>query len=316
VENQLNIAVVIITYKRPDGLRKLLDGLMYQDVAGTPIKALNIIVVDNDPAGSAARVVAEFGDSGLIRLVCLHETRQGIPMARNRGMLHAIGTNDYFAFIDDDEFPTPTWIRTLVTVAFDEHSDCVLGPVIPVFPEGTPRWISGSRVFEGWSHPDRSPIGKAASNNVLVRCAFIREHQITFDERMRVTGGSDYRFFRECVAVGMVIHWSSEAKVFEDIPRSRIQWRWMAQRQIRLGNTFAVDARLSRRLPRIARLYAVGVARAVIGFLGLATFAVSSRWGSSAAMHFLRGIGIVSGLHGYRHDEYGTSRLDRERSAT
>jgi len=33
-------------------------------------------------------------------------------------------------------------------------------------------------------------------------------------------------------------------------------------------------------------------------------------------VHCLRGVGIVSGLHGYRHDEYGKSRLDRERSAT
>jgi len=312
----LNIAIVIITYKRPDGLRKLLDGLMSQKLFGTPIKALNVIVVDNDPVGSAEPIVAEFHDTEFIHFVCLHETRQGIPIARNRGMHHAIEANDYFAFIDDDEFPTPTWISTLLTVAIAQHSDCVLGPVIPVFPEGTPRWISGSRIFEGWSHPDRSRIGEAASNNVLVRCEFIRQHHIAFDERMQVTGGSDYRFFRECIAAGMVIHWSSEGKVFEDIPRSRIQWRWMAQRQIRLGNTFAVDARLTGHFLHTAKLYAVGVARAVIGFLGLSTFLLSSRWGSSAAVHCLRGVGIVSGLHGYRHDEYGKSRLDRERSAT
>lgn len=317
----MNIAVVIITYKRPDGLRKLLSALMLQKLFGTPIKALNVIVVDNDPVGSAAPVIAEFHDTEQIRFVCLHETRQGIPIARNTGMHHAIAAKDggnanaYFAFIDDDEFPAPNWINTLLTVAVAQHSDCVLGPVIPVFPEGTPRWISNSRVFEGWNHPDRSRIGEAASNNVLVRSEFVRQHRIAFDERMQATGGSDYRFFRACVAAGMVIHWSSEGKVFEDIPRSRIQWRWMAQRQIRLGNTFAVDARLTGGFSRIAKLYAVGVARTVVGFLGLSTILVSSRWGSSAAVHCLRGVGIVSGLHGYRHDEYRKSRLDRERSA-
>lgn len=311
----MNVAVVAITYKRPDGLRKLLRELMRQDLAGTPVTALNIIIVDNDPAGSAAAVVAEFPSAGLIRTTCLHEPRQGIPIARNRGMQHALTGNDYFAFIDDDEYPTPTWLRSLLTVAIELYSDAVLGPVKPVFPSGTPPWVIKSRVFEGWQHRDRAQIGEAASNNVLVRCEFVRQNGISFDERMQASGGSDYRFFRECVEAGMVINWSAAGAVFEDIPRSRTRLRWMAQRQIRLGNTFAVDARLSRRLPRIIRLYLVGLARMAAGLIGLSAWVVSSRAGSNAAMHLLRGAGIISGIHGYRHDEYDTSRLQRERSA-
>jgi glycosyltransferase involved in cell wall biosynthesis len=272
-------------------------------------------VVDNDPAGSASPVVGEFRASGIVRTTYLHEKRQGIPIARNRGMHHALEENDYFAFIDDDEYPTSTWIRNLLRVAGEQCSDAVLGPVNPVFPKDTPRWIKKSRVFEGWDYPDRSQIGEAASNNVLVRCEFIRRHGIEFDERMQASGGSDYRFFRECVEAGMTIHWARDAAVYEDIPRSRIQLRWMAQRQIRLGNTFAVDARLTRRLSRIARLYAVGVARVLAGFAGLPLLLVSSRLGTNAAIHLLRGAGIVSGIHGYRHDEYDTARLNRERTA-
>lgn len=312
----MKIAVVAITYKRPDGLRKLMRELMRQDLSGTPVEELNIVIVDNDPAGSAASVLAEFHDSNKIRITCLQEKRSGIPFARNCGMHHVIQDNDYFVFIDDDEYPTPTWLRGLLTVAIELFSDCVLGAVIPVFPEKTPQWIRRSRVFEGWKFPHRTQIFEAASNNVLVRSAFIRQHGIAFDERMQASGGSDFRFFRECVAAGMVIHWSAEAEVFEDIPRSRTSLRWMAQRQIRLGNTFALDARLSRRTSRILKLYAVGLARASAGLFGLPTLLLSSRWGSNAAIHLLRGIGILSGLHGYRHDEYAKGRLERERSAT
>ena len=311
----MNVAVVAITYKRPEGLRKLLRELMRQDLAGTPVKALNIIIVDNDPAGSAAAVVAEFPPAGIISVSCLHEPRQGIPIARNHGMLHAIAGNEYFAFIDDDEYPAPTWIKSLLNVAVELYSDAVLGPVHPVFPENTPGWVQRSRVFAGWKHPDRVQIGEAASNNVLVRSEFVRQHGVRFDERMQASGGSDYRFFRECAEAGMVINWSAKGGVFEDIPRSRTQLRWMAQRQIRLGNTFAVDARLSRRLPRIAHLYLVGLARMAVGGLGLVTWLVSPRLGSNAAIHLLRGAGIISGIHGYRHDEYDTLRLQRERSA-
>ena len=311
----MKVAVVAITYKRPDGLRKLLRGLISQDLAATGIDEMNVIVVDNDPQGSAAAVLAEFRDGGGIRLTGLRENRPGIPLARNRGMLHAIVDNDFFAFIDDDEYPSPNWLRRLVEVAEELYSDCVLGPVTPVFPEGTPRWIRRSRVFEGWRHAHRAQIFEAATNNVLVRSAFIREHGILFDERMQASGGSDYRFFRQCVAAGMVIHWAADAEVFEDIPRARTTLRWMAQRQIRLGNTFALDARLSGGTGRIAELYALGLARAGAGLLGLPSLLLSTRWGSGAAIHLLRGVGILTGLLGYRHQEYAKGRLERERSA-
>jgi succinoglycan biosynthesis protein ExoM len=315
----MNIAVVAITYKRPDGLRKLLRELLRQDLSGLPVEQMNIVIVDNDPQGSAAPVLGEFnefGASGKIRITGLHEKRPGIPFARNCGMAHAIEDNDYFIFIDDDEYPGPTWLRGLLTVAIEMYSDCVLGAVTPAFPQATPAWIRRSRIFEGWKHPHRTQIFEAASNNVLVRSAFIQKHGITFDERMQASGGSDYRFFRQCVAAGMVIHWSAEAEVFEDIPRSRTTLRWMIQRQIRLGNTFALDARLSRHTPRILKLYAVGLARAAAGLFALPTLLLSRRWGTSAAIHLLRGIGIITGIHGYRHDEYARSRLEQERSAT
>ncbi|MEO8410339.1 MAG: glycosyltransferase [Propionivibrio sp.] len=311
----MNVAIVVITYRRPDGLRKLLRELMHQDLAGTPVTALNVIVVDNDPAGSAVAVVGEFPPAGIVRTTCLHEPRQGIPIARNRGMQHAIAGNDWFAFIDDDEYPEPTWLRSLLTVALELDSDAVLGPVEPLFPPGTPAWIVDSRIFEGWHYPDRATIGAAASNNVLVRSDFVRRQRIEFDERMQTSGGSDYRFFRQCVAAGMRIHWSAAGGVFEDIPHSRTRLRWMVQRQIRLGNTFAVDARLSGSWLRIARLYAVGVARMAVGLLALPALLVSTRLASSAAIHLLRGAGIVAGIHGYRHDEYDSARLQRERSA-
>lgn len=314
----MKVAVVVITYKRPEGLLKLLSELKRQDLSGIPVAELDVVVVDNDPLGSALRTVKDFersGPGGSVRIVYLHEPRQGIPLARNRGMFHALANSEYFAFIDDDEYPTPTWMRNLLTTAIELYSDAVLGPVDPVYPEGTPGWIRHSRVFEGWKHDDRSQIGEAATNNVLLRSEFLRKWRIEFDVRMKSSGGSDYRFFRQCVQAGMVINWSSKAGVFEDIPRTRTNLRWMMQRQVRLGNTFAVDARLSGQIGRILALLAIGGCRALAGFLALPLFAVSTRLGTDAAMHMLRGTGIVLGLLGYRHEEYDKINLERERSA-
>ena len=95
----MKIAIIAITYKRPEGLRKLIRELMRQDLSGTPVDVLNLVIVDNDPEGSAAGVLAEFQDSEKIRITGLHEKRPGIPFARNCGMHHAIEGNDFFAFI-------------------------------------------------------------------------------------------------------------------------------------------------------------------------------------------------------------------------
>ena len=58
------------------------------------------------------------------------------------------------------------------------------------------------------------------------------------------------------------------------------------------------------------------VITAVAGLFALPSLLLSRRWGTNAAIHLLRGIGIITGIHGYRHDEYARSRLEQERSAT
>ncbi len=74
--------------------------------------AIRVLVIDNDPAGSGEAVVSAL-DSDAVRYV--HEPRPGIAAARNRALDEA-ASYDLLIFIDDDEWPNPTWLQSLLEV--------------------------------------------------------------------------------------------------------------------------------------------------------------------------------------------------------
>src|SRR6266850_2216588 len=82
------------------------------------------------------------------------ESQQNIARARNKAVENAEG--DFVAFIDDDEFPTQDWLRTLLATLTEYQVDGVLGPVKPHFDAAPPRWI----VEGGFHDRPEDPTGK------------------------------------------------------------------------------------------------------------------------------------------------------------
>ncbi|KVE09969.1 glycosyltransferase family 2 protein [Burkholderia anthina] len=103
------VSVVVPTYRRPDLLERCLDALCVQ--AFDPA-TYEIVVVDDDPAGSARAVVdacrARVTDVPAIRYMTAPDT-QGPAGARNVGWRSADGA--LIAFTDDDTIPDPAWLR-------------------------------------------------------------------------------------------------------------------------------------------------------------------------------------------------------------
>src|SRR5690625_1648309 len=71
-----NVVVAVITFQRPDSLRALLDSL---DTVKTDAN-WRILVVDNDPSGSARAIVSDVAPHADYAV----EPRPGIAAARNR----------------------------------------------------------------------------------------------------------------------------------------------------------------------------------------------------------------------------------------
>ena len=97
------VSVCVGTFKRHGLLPLLLASLARQTLG---LAQFEIVVVDNDAAGSAAGAVAEFGQMHpAVRLTYSVEPVSGLSHARNRTVRMARG--QLLAFIDDDSRPSP-----------------------------------------------------------------------------------------------------------------------------------------------------------------------------------------------------------------
>ncbi len=112
------VSVVVCTYNGSRTIRGCLEGLARLDY---PL--YEVIVVDDGSIDGTADIVREY-DVRLIRT-----ENRGLSNARNTG-LHA-ATGEIIAYIDDDAFPDPHWLKYLAaTFATTNHAG-VGGPNIP-----------------------------------------------------------------------------------------------------------------------------------------------------------------------------------------
>ena len=293
-----HIVVLIITFRRQHGLATLLEALANQRSRGTDYR-LSVVVCDNDEACTARPVADSAG------VLYVAEPRRGIPMARNKALAATPADADFICFIDDDEAPPTGWIAALLATQRQSGAGAVLGPVIPVFPPGTENsWAVRSGLLQRRRNPDGGPINYGATNNCLVSWPFVRDQGLRFDERMRFTGGSDFRFFRQALDRGLTINWAEAAAIEEAFPAERLRLSWVLARQFRTGNTYGIHDRLEGGAVRFARRLATGIARIGLGTLMLPALPFSPRLGGRALAHILRGAGMVSGLFGAVYEEY------------
>lgn len=306
----MRVAVCVITYRRPEGLRRLLNGLNELVFNKSPLPDLEIVVVDNDPTGSA-QAFCEAARPNLrwpIRY-CI-EPRRGIPYARNRAIALAGSDVDFVAFVDDDEVPKPSWMDELLHVQRSYEADVVYGAVLPYFEDDVPAWVVKGQFFEHpfvrARYPTGHPLELADTNNVLVSSEVLRGMDHLFDERFALTGGSDTHFFMRVFRAGHRIVWAGEAMVYDWVPRSRANARWVLQRAYRYGNTRSLcELDLEPSAPGRVMPAAKGVGRIVQGLLLIPVSLVRGRHALVRALHKIcYGAGRLAGVVGVQYEEY------------
>jgi succinoglycan biosynthesis protein ExoM len=135
------VAVTVPTFHRPAQLARLL-AVVGAQAASTPGIRTTIIVVDNDPAGSAAGAAHAAGALHVI------EPARGLAAVRNAALDAATAAGaDALVFIDDDEIPDDGWLAALVAPWAAGRADAVSGEVHSVFEEGVDPWIIAGGFF-------------------------------------------------------------------------------------------------------------------------------------------------------------------------
>ena len=224
------ISVCVCTYQRPHLLSLLLNSLARQSFHGL----FEIIVVDNDPNGSASDVIdrtKQQHPAFSIRYAV--EPKKGISFARNTAASLAAG--DFIAWIDDDETATKDWLDLLWKTRSLEDADAVFGPVVPAFPEGSRSWARRSGLYDRPRHVTGTVIDarEARTGNALVKANWFHVLAPPFDTRLANSGGEDYDFFARMQGRGAKFQWCDEAVAYEVVPFERQQPKWMLERRLR-----------------------------------------------------------------------------------
>lgn len=232
-----HICVCVCTYRRPQFLRRLLEGLEKQITGG--LFTYSIVVVDNDHLRSSEVQVSDFAASTFLPIRYCVEPVQSIPMARNKAVENASG--NYLAFIDDDEFPTESWLLTLYEACQRYKVDGVLGPVNPHFDEEPPKWIRLGNFWQRPAYPTGTIIDgtKGRTGNALVKREVFPEGEVPFRPELR--SGEDQDFFARMIEAGRVFVWCQEAVAFEVIPPKRWKRSFILRRSLLQGSMRGVN---------------------------------------------------------------------------
>jgi glycosyltransferase involved in cell wall biosynthesis len=239
------VAVCACTFRRPQGLAALLQGVARQQFEMVPKPDLHVVIADNEGSAEARHICESFQAETGIPLTYVQEPERGISYARNACLDSIPEACDFFAFIDDDEVPEPDWLERLIEAQAATNADVVQGPVIPLYEPGAPRWLVDGEFLgfprRNWRGTklqlqDLQELNEAYTNNVLVRRASVVAAGTRFDPAFALTGGGDTLFFRTLKAAGARIVFAARARVTETVPAKRATLWYRLELEYRIGN--------------------------------------------------------------------------------
>jgi hypothetical protein len=312
-EPKRDLAVIIPTLRRPEGLERAVRSVFAQTKVADRLAA--IVVVDNDPQGSAAALVQQLIANAPVPVIYRHAPRPGVATARNAGL--AATDAPLIAFLDDDEAASPGWLATLLSAQTTTGTDVVFGPIRGRVPDGS-GWATGYlERFFGRDGPniDRlidHPFG--CGNSLMVRATAL-PGPAPFDVAADQAGGEDDALFAALSARGGRFGWAANAWVDEHAPAHRATMRYALSRAFAYGQGPTQTAAAARDWPAVLRWMLIGAAQTVIwGFATIALTLILSPRRAEAMDRTARGVGKILWMKGLEPHFYGArevARLDR-----
>ena len=315
------VAISVVTYRRPDSLRRLMTSLneLKFEQAATP--RIRFCVVDNDADRSAE---ATFEDHQFPTDWQVHyevESQRGLSHVRNRAIELSVDA-DFLVFIDDDQVAGACWLDQLLATQKKFDADVVWGRNLPKFDVPPDEQIHRLGYYEkngigggdgdvrrdvkmkmGYFDPPAVPTGGicdyADTNNVLVRRSILTD-DLRFNPIFNGCGGEDREFFGRVASAGNKIVWGNEAKTYECLRPERTGLRWMMRREYASGICYVKEqfaagkvwsTRIERGIKSFAHL-AYGAGLIIVGCLA------GRKYRGRGCLWIARGVGTMTGLLG------------------
>lgn len=303
-----DVAVLIPTLRRPESLARALASVQAQ--AGVSARLAEIVVIDNDPEGSARSTVDECAGPAPLRYV--HAPRPGVATARNAGL--GATRAQLIAFLDDDEAASPGWLAALLAAQAETGAEVVFGPIQGRAPDAAPWLQPYLEDFFGRAGP--AAVGRLAEpfgcgNSLMIRAAAL-PGETPFNPAADHAGGEDDELFSALAARGGGFGWAPDAWVEEFAPAHRATLSYALTRAFAYGQGPSQTARRHGQPLGLMRWMIIGAAQTVVfGVLATIGFLVShprrAWWLDRAA----RGLGKVLWMPGLEPRFYGAAELAR-----
>jgi succinoglycan biosynthesis protein ExoM len=305
-----DVAIIVPTLRRPESLERALRSLFQQ--TGVADRVSGIVVVDNDPVGSAAALVETLRQLSPWLLIYRHAPTPGVATARNAGL--SATTAPLIAFLDDDEAAAPGWLSALLKAQEETGADAVFGPITGRAP-GAEAWLQAYlEGFFGRDGPDRTgliaqPYG--CGNSLMLRSTAL-PGAAPFNVAADQAGGEDDALFAALASRGGRFGWAADARVEEFAPPHRATLKYALARAFAYGQGPSQTAAAARNWPGVARWMLIGAAQTVVWGAAAAAMTLTVRPGRAEMYdRTARGLGKVLWARGFEPHFYGARELAR-----
>jgi glycosyltransferase involved in cell wall biosynthesis len=311
----VTIAILIPTFLRPNGVLRTLEGIRTLVLDSMPADigsvAIDIVVADNDAVNQAGlKAVEQIRNSYPWPIHSIVVADRGIPHSRNKLLKYAVEElkTDFSVFIDDDEKPSPAWLRELLVMQSVTGADVVGGSVSAEYEAEPPKWAKSLGLYDK-TDPDKNGACELVDStaNVMIRNKVLSLIDFPwFNPAFALTGGEDKEFFLRLKNRGATFAWAEKANIVELVPASRATKQWVLQRSFRIGN-------LDMRLMLLKGNKSAVLKEALVTFVALvvavATYLVF--WPKEdtrlmAARRISRQRGKLAAFRGFVYEEYKT----------
>ena len=306
------ISVIVPTFQRPDGIKIALNSLKKQHVDN---RALEIVVADNDPNGSAREFVTTFAKDCPFDVVYVHVPQPGVSNARNGAMDKARGR--FSVFLDDDMEALDGWVQSLVDTSLKLKAGIVFGPAEALMPDADdPRNSYMKPFFSRIADMDHEGLmtETLGTGGCLLDLSLCDMPVPAFDTSLNEIGGEDDLLFEYLRQRGTLVGWSPNARAWEIVPTKRAnpEYIWTRNFAFGQGPTHIHASRGWKGAPGVLRFMTTGVIQTFIYapvYLGLKLI------GHPAYVKYLaktaRGIGKVFWADSLSPKLYGNAVLKK-----
>lgn len=308
IKQRIHVAIGITTCNRLAGLQRLLNGIESLAFVKVPDVFVSLVVVENGVKRGAEGIMDEFAEkSRYAGCHYVHEPVPGIPFARNAVLTKAVEIGaTILAFIDDDEFPERVWLDEGLHAMEGFGADVVAGPVLPVLPAKTAKWLMRGGGFDRDRWPTGTVVANVSGGNALIKLTSPAVAGTRFLEDFPLSGGEDTIFFRLLGSRGARMVWCDSAVVHEEVGEGRATLVATLRRAFRLGGNRPVIEAAVTGCPNSRAIWCAGACgRILLGMGQCIAGTIRGRAGILKGGRMIaRGCGVFCAALGYQSQEY------------